>query len=94
VSRSANWKRSLIVDLLVRYLGFPFWDILWFPSRRCRTSASVFHFAAFFDRAFRKNAYLWERLDGAERLVGILLEDRNQSGAAGDVTVAAPPRRA
>ena len=31
------------------------------------------HFAAFFDRAFRENDYLWGRLDGAERLLGLLL---------------------
>ena len=31
------------------------------------------HFAAFFDRAFRENDYLWGRLDGTERLLGLLL---------------------
>jgi patatin-related protein len=31
------------------------------------------HFAAFFDKAFRENDYLWGRLDGAERLLGLLL---------------------
>jgi len=31
------------------------------------------HFGAFFDRAGRENDYLWGRLDGAERLVGLVL---------------------
>ena len=31
------------------------------------------HFGAFFDRAGRERDYLWGRLDGAERLIGILL---------------------
>jgi patatin-related protein len=31
------------------------------------------HFAAFFDRAFRENDYLWGRLDATERLLGLLL---------------------
>ena len=31
------------------------------------------HFGAFFDRAGRENDYLWGRLDGAERLIGLLL---------------------
>jgi patatin-related protein len=34
---------------------------------------AVYHFAAFFDRAFRENDYLWGRLDGTERLLGLLL---------------------
>ena len=33
----------------------------------------IHHFAAFFDRAFRENDYLWGRLDAAERLLGLLL---------------------
>ena len=33
----------------------------------------VHHFAAFFDRAFRENDYLWGRLDSTERLLGLLL---------------------
>jgi len=31
------------------------------------------HFAAFFDKAFRENDYLWGRLDGTERLLSLLL---------------------
>ena len=31
------------------------------------------HFGAFFDRAGRENDYLWGRLDGAERLIGLVL---------------------
>jgi len=31
------------------------------------------HFGAFFDRAGRERDYLWGRLDGAERLIGMLL---------------------
>ena len=113
MSRSAKWNRSVIVDLLVRYLGFPFWDILVFPVQALQDvnerdhvevvrvspydatliesdggkklkGTGLFHFAAFFDRAFRENDYLWGRLDGAERLVGILLEDPNQPGTAAD----------
>jgi patatin-related protein len=33
------------------------------------------HFAAFFKREYRENDYLWGRLDAAERLVGMLLDD-------------------
>src|SRR5262249_47004057 len=31
------------------------------------------HFGAFFDRAGRENDYLWGRLAGAERLIGLVL---------------------
>ena len=31
------------------------------------------HFGAFFDRAGRESDYLWGRLDGAERLIGLVL---------------------
>jgi hypothetical protein len=112
-TRSARWDRSIVVDLLVRYLGFPFWDILVFPvqalqdvnerdhvevgrvspydatliesdgSRKLK-GTGLGHFAAFFDRSFRENDYLWGRLDAAERLVGLLLEDPNQPGAPPD----------
>jgi hypothetical protein len=33
------------------------------------------HFGAFFSRDRRENDYLWGRLDGAERLIGLLLDD-------------------
>jgi hypothetical protein len=35
----------------------------------------IMHFGAFFDRAGRENDYVWGRLDGAERMIGILLAD-------------------
>jgi patatin-related protein len=38
------------------------------------------HFAAFFERAYRENDYLWGRLDAAERLVGLLLDDPRTPG--------------
>ena len=38
------------------------------------------HFVVLFDRTFRENDYLWGRLDAAERLVGLLLEDPDQPG--------------
>jgi patatin-related protein len=113
VSRSAQWNHTIVVDLLVRYLGFPFWDILVFPVQALQDvnerdhvevvrvspydatlierdgskklkGTGLFHFAAFFDRAFRENDYLWGRLDAAERLVGLLLEDPNAPGAPPD----------
>ena len=31
------------------------------------------HFGAFFDRSGRESDYLWGRLDGAERLIGLVL---------------------
>jgi patatin-related protein len=109
MTRSAGWDRSVVVDLLVRYLGFPFWDTLVFPVQALHdvnerdhvevvrispydatllgTKASeklkgtgLGHFAAFFKREFRENDYLWGRLDAAERLVGLLLEDPNNPG--------------
>ncbi|MGI8984604.1 MAG: patatin-like protein [Acidimicrobiales bacterium] len=89
-------------DVLTRYLGFPFWDMLVFPlqsvsdvGERDHVEAyrispndtrllgaqdlrgmSLFHFGAFFDRAGREGDYLWGRLDGAERLVKLLLDVR------------------
>lgn len=38
------------------------------------------HFAAFFKRSYRENDYLWGRLDAAERLVGMLIDDPNEPG--------------
>jgi patatin-related protein len=35
--------------------------------------AAMHHFGAFFSREDRENDYLWGRLDGAERLIGILI---------------------
>ncbi|MDP9005327.1 MAG: patatin-like protein [Actinomycetota bacterium] len=93
---------SLPEDLLTRYLGFPFWDILVYPlqavsnvGERDHVEAyrispnetvllgaqdlrgdKLFHFGAFFDRDGRETDYLWGRLDGAERLVKLLLDVR------------------
>ena len=43
---------------------------------------SLHHFAAFFARDFRENDYLWGRLDGAERLLGLLLPAAEVRGRA------------
>jgi uncharacterized protein DUF3376 len=42
------------------------------------------HFAPFFNREFRENDYLWGRLDAAERLVGLLLDDPGNPGIPAD----------
>jgi hypothetical protein len=101
---SARWTPERRADLLVRYLGFPFWDVLLYPiqavadvgerdaidvvrmspadarllpapdaSKPKLAGFSTMHFGAFFDRAGREGDYLWGRLDGAERLVRLLL---------------------
>jgi patatin-related protein len=93
---------SLPEDLLTRYLGFPFWDMLVYPlqavsnvGERDHVEAyrispnetvllgaqdlrgeTLFHFGAFFDRDGREKDYLWGRLDGAERLIKLLLDVR------------------
>jgi hypothetical protein len=100
---SEGWKPGLRADLLVRYLGFPYWDVLLYPLQTVsdigeRDTVEVvrmsprdtkllppldprkpklaglgtMHFGAFFDRAGRERDYLWGRLDGAERLIGLL----------------------
>jgi hypothetical protein len=101
---SAGWAPERRADVLVRYLGFPYWDVLLYPLqtvadagerdaiqvvRMSPRDASLLpplepgkpkqlagfetmHFGAFFDRAGRENDYLWGRLDGAERLIGLL----------------------
>ena len=48
------------------------------PSRL--KGIGLHHFAAFFKRSYRENDYLWGRLDAAERLVGLLLDDPNTPG--------------
>ena len=97
-----GWHPKRRADLLVRYLGFPFWDILLYPIKALaevgerdhldvvrmsprdatllgrRGEAKLkgtgrHHFGAFFERAGRENDYLWGRLDGAERLIGLLV---------------------
>jgi patatin-related protein len=110
---SATWKAEIQFDLLVRYLGFPFWDILVFPVQalvdvnerdhvevvrvspydatlletdgdRKLKGSGLHHFEAFFKRKYRENDYLWGRLDAAERLVGLLLEDPSAPGIPAD----------
>ena len=39
----------------------------------CLAGVEFYNFGAFFSRAFRENDYLWGRLNGAERMVDILL---------------------
>jgi patatin-related protein len=41
---------------------------------------SLKHFGAFFSRSGREKDYLWGRLDAAERLVGLLLDDPDAPG--------------
>ncbi|MFL5922172.1 MAG: patatin-like protein [Gaiellaceae bacterium] len=100
-----GWNDEHRWDLLVRYLGFPFWDVLLYPiqalsdvgerdlvqivrlsprdshripvegdpSQRKLIGAEKGHFGAFLSRRGREQDYLWGRLDGAERFIGILL---------------------
>jgi patatin-related protein len=100
---TAGWDGPARKKILVRFLGFPFWDILLFPLQSVaqageRDAVDVIrmspldstllhvpgggmkldgtgmgHFRAFFKRRYRENDYLWGRLDGAERLIGIVL---------------------
>ena len=103
---TGGWAPERRADLLVRYLGFPYWDVLLYPIQAVadageRDAIEVvrmsprdtkllppldphkpklagfgkMHFGAFFDRAGRENDYLWGRLDGAERLIGLVLGD-------------------
>jgi patatin-related protein len=102
-----GWSDERRWDLLVRYLGFPFWDVLLYPiqalsdigerdhveivrlsprdshripvegepNQKKLIGAQKGHFGAFLSRRGREQDYLWGRLDGAERLIGILLAD-------------------
>ena len=104
---SAGWAADRRADLLVRYLGFPYWDVLLYPLQAVADAGErdeikvvrmsprdatllppldpgkpkqlagfeKMHFGAFFDRAGRENDYLWGRLDGAERLIRLVLGD-------------------
>jgi patatin-related protein len=105
-----GWDDRHRWDLLVRYLGFPFWDVLLYPlqalsdvgerdnveivrisprdthlippqpnGRPKLSGSETLHFGAFFSRSGRERDYLWGRLDGAERLIGILLQDVDPS---------------
>ena len=109
---TGGWDAQSRKQVLVRFLGFPFWDILLFPIQSVaeageRDAVRVIrmspldstllrvpgdrehkldgigmgHFKAFFNRRYRENDYLWGRLDGAERLIGIVLgRDHPQFG--------------
>jgi patatin-related protein len=99
-----GWSDERRWDLLVRYLGFPFWDVLLYPiqalsdvgerdhvqivrlsprdshripvedpDRKKLIGAQKGHFGAFLSRRGREQDYLWGRLDGAERLIRMLL---------------------
>ncbi len=107
-----GWDNAIRSDLLVRYLGFPFWDVLLYPvqaltdvgerdhveimrvsprdthripvpatpeKRKKLVGGESHHFGAFLSRAGREQDYLWGRLDGAERLIGILLAGADDS---------------
>ena len=111
VDLSKGWPNERRWDLLVRYLGFPFWDVLLFPvqaltdvgerdhveivrlsprdthripthlqpGQKKLVGATKGHFGAFLSRDGRENDYLWGRLDGAERFIGILLHDADEA---------------
>jgi patatin-related protein len=107
-----GWPDKVRADLLVRYLGFPFWDVLLYPIQALSdvgerdhveivrvsprdthripvphvpdqpkklVGAQSHHFGAFLSRKGREQDYLWGRLDGAERLIGILLADAEET---------------
>ncbi len=112
IELSATWAPGVKTDVLVRYLGFPFWDILVYsvqavadvnerdhvevlrvspldakllepnPGAKLK-GTGLFHFAAFFDRGYRENDYLWGRLDAAERLITLMLDDPERPGIEG-----------
>jgi patatin-related protein len=106
-----GWNNERRWDLLVRYLGFPFWDVLLYPvqslsdvgerdhveivrisprdtsripvegdqKRSKLIGAEKGHFGAFLSRTGREQDYLWGRLDGAERFLGILLDGADEA---------------
>ena len=106
-----GWNNERRWDLLVRYLGFPFWDVLLYPvqslsdvgerdhveivrisprdtsripvegdqKRSKLIGAQKGHFGAFLSRTGREQDYLWGRLDGAERFIGILLDGADEA---------------
>ena len=107
-----GWSNDLRWELLVRYLGFPFWDVLLYPIQALSdvgerdhveivrisprdthripvassnghgklVGAETHHFGAFLSRAGREQDYLWGRLDGAERLIGLLVPPEDEAG--------------
>jgi patatin-related protein len=100
-----GWHEERRWDLLVRWLGFPIWDVLLYPIQSLSDAGEVDavevvrmsprdakllepakdrkgrkldgvklgHFAAFLERSYRENDYLWGRLDAAERLLRLVL---------------------
>lgn len=106
-----EWARH---DLIVAYIGFPFFDVLTLPMtqwedlgeldliRVFRISPSdagtireglamdklkgirLRRFAAFFNRSWRENDYLWGRLVAADRLVTLVLSAAGEAGATID----------
>lgn len=113
---TADWNPEARRRVVVRYLGFPFWDALIYPLRRLSdvgeldpvevvrispsdaralaepgTSADELverklkgigkgHFAAFLERWYRENDFLWGRLDAVERLTALILGSKEASG--------------
>ena len=102
-----EWPVERRTDLLVRFLGFPIWDVLLYPLQSLADAGErdavevvrmspldarllepldaskpkldgmrIMHFGAFFSRDGRENDYLWGRLDGAERLIGLVLGEK------------------
>jgi patatin-related protein len=112
VDTCGTWSTKVRGDLLVRYLGFPYWDMLVYPVQALSgvgerdqvevlrispfdatqltpespeqegklKGVSLQHFSAFFRRDYRENDYLWGRLDAAERLIALLLDDPEKPG--------------
>ena len=111
VAASGPWSPGAHTDFLVRYLGFPFWDILVYPvaalaglderdevevmrispmerrsllrkdgTRDPLVGVGLGHFGAFFSRKGREHDYLWGRLDAAERLIALLMDDPSEPG--------------
>jgi patatin-related protein len=111
LEKTQGWNENLRWDLLVRYLGFPFWDVLLYPiqalsdvgerdaieivrlsprdshripieedaKHKKLVGAEKGHFGAFLSREGREQDYLWGRLDGAERFIGMLLRGRDEA---------------
>jgi patatin-related protein len=108
---TADWRPDRRHDLLVRCVGFPFWDVQLYPLQSVigaseRDAVEVIRmspldaglltrptdglklkgsgfgrFGAFLKRAWRENDYLIGRLDGAERLITLLLGEKHPERA-------------
>lgn len=63
------------------------------PDRRRKklTGVGLSHFGAFFTRPGREQDYLWGRLDGAERLVKLLLDTRKEPPTMATAAAATVP---